>query len=271
MLRTFMRAAAISLGLATPVLSASVIATPVVAADLPAQPAPMQPVPPAAFTGWQFSLTPYSWAAGFDGDVGHGDRTLAHLNYDFSKIIDTLNFTVMGMAEARYGRFSLSSDLIYLRITDNFAVSRIGLNRSSVGVGLLQWTPLAGYAVFDDGRNRFELVAGVRVWSVKTLIDINLARYGGHEGERTKTWVDAVGGIRGRAFLSDNVFISGWALAGGGSSDYMWDVMAGIGYRFNDMFTATAGYRAEQVKFQQSGFVFDVAVHGPIVGVQINF
>lgn len=242
------------------------------AADLPASKTPVEPAAPAALNGgWQFSLTPYMWAAGIGGDVGHGDRTLAHLHYDFSKVINTLNFAAMGMAEARYGRFSLSSDLIYMRITDHVAMPRIGLERSRVGVGLLQWTPLAGYAVHDDGRSRLELVAGARVWSVKTIIGAEFARFGDHEAQRTKTWVDAVGGVRGQAFLTDNVFLSGWALAGGGGSDYMWDLMGGVGYRINSMFSATLGYRAQQVKFRQAGFLFDVAVHGPIAGVQIAF
>jgi hypothetical protein len=30
---------------------------------------------PPASGGWQFSLTPYFWAAGLDGDVGVGGRT----------------------------------------------------------------------------------------------------------------------------------------------------------------------------------------------------
>ena len=264
MLRKFTQFIAIGLMWGTSAMAA-------MAADLPARADPPAPVAPAASAGWQFSVTPYMWAAGVSGDVGHGDRTLAHLDYDFSKIINTLNFTAMGMAEARYGRFSLSSDLVYLRITDHVAMSRIGLARSRVGVGMLQWTPLAGYAIFDDGRSRLELVAGARVWSVKTLIGAEFVRFGDREAQRTKTWVDAVGGVRGQAFLTDSLFLSGWALAGGGGSDYMWDVMGGVGYRFNPMFSASLGYRAQQVKFRQSGFLFDVAVHGPIASVQVAF
>lgn len=242
------------------------------AADLPARTAPVSPVlPVAATSGWEFSLTPYTWMSGITGDVGLRNRTIAHMDYDFTKIVDTMNFAVMGLTELRYGRFSLSSDLIYLRVTDKFSASRVGLEQGKVGLGQLQWTPLAGYAVYQDGRNSLELVAGARFWSIKTIISADFARFGEHETERTTKWVDAVGGVRGKVFLNDNVFFSGWALAGGGGSDYMWDVMAGVGYRFNDMFSATAGYRAQQVKFSQGLFVFDVTVQGPMVGVQISF
>lgn len=244
----------------------------VMAADLPARAEPVEPVLQAPATSkWGASFTPYMWMAGIRGEIGHGGDTLAHMRYDFSKVIDNLNFSAMGVAELRYDRFSLSSDLIYLRLTDHFAVKRVGLNQGKVGVGMLQWTPLAGYALLQNGRNRLEIVAGARVWSVKTLIGAEFTRFGAHSAERTQTWVDAVGGLRGRAFLNDNFFLGGWALAGGGGSDYMWDMMGGVGYRFNDMFSATAGYRAQRVQFREAGFLFDVAVHGPIVGVQISF
>lgn len=240
-----------------------------IAADLPVQSAPVAPV--AVSSGWGFTLYPYTWASGMKGDVGFRNRTIAHVDYDFTKIIDTLNFVAMGAMEARYGRFSLSSDLLYLRITDKFSAARVGLDQGKIGLGQLQWTPLAGYAVYQDGRNSFELVAGARYWSIKSIISVDFARFGEHETQRTMAWVDAVGGVRGRVFLDDHFFLNGWALAGGGGSDYMWDVMAGVGYRFNDMFSATAGYRAQQVKFQQGNFVFDVTIQGPMLGMQVNF
>lgn len=242
------------------------------AADLPARPVPVASLAPAAVSNnWQLTLTPYMWATGINGDVGFRNRTIAHMDYDFSKILDTLNFAMMGLVELRNGRFSLSSDLIYMRVTDDFSAARVGVEQGQVSLKQLQWTPLAGYAVYQNGRDSLEIVAGARYWSVRAGVAADLVRFGQQETQRTVTWVDAVGGVRGRVFLNDNLFLNGWALAGGGGSAYLWDVMAGVGYRFNDMFSATAGYRAQQVKYRRSNFVFDVTVEGPMLGVQVNF
>jgi hypothetical protein len=59
--------------------------------------------------GWSFTVAPYFWAAGIEGDVGVGDRQ-AEIDVDFSEIRENLKFGAMMLAEARkdrYGIFSL--------------------------------------------------------------------------------------------------------------------------------------------------------------------
>ena len=45
----------------------------------------------------------------------------------------------------------------------------------------------------------------------------------------------------------------------GASSDFMWDLYAGIGYDFNDRFSAVLGYRGTGVDYENDGFLYDVA------------
>ena len=44
----------------------------------------------------------------------------------------------------------------------------------------------------------------------------------------------------------------------GASSDFMWDLYAGIGYDFNDRFSAVLGYRGTGVDYENDGFLYDV-------------
>jgi hypothetical protein len=77
--------------------------------------------------------------------------------------------------------------------------------------------------------------------------------------------------VRGNYSFTPKFFAVGWGLVGAGEADIDWDVMAGIGYRINDTFSATLGYRAPGVDYSKDGFVFDVVQQGPIMGLTIRF
>jgi hypothetical protein len=61
-------------------------------------------------------------------------------------------------------------------------------------------------------------------------------------------------------------------LVGAGEADIDWDVAGGLGYRINERFSATFGYRALGVDYSNDdGFLFDVVQQGPIMGLTIRF
>ncbi len=93
------------------------------------------------------------------------------------------------------------------------------------------------------------------------------------EFEDSATWVDPVVGLKGRASISPDFYVTGWALVGGFgvSSDLMWDVMGSVGYEFNDSFSMTAGYRVQSVDYHNNGFVYDVVQSGPMIGAVFKF
>jgi len=65
--------------------------------------------------------------------------------------------------------------------------------------------------------------------------------------------------------------LASWGLVGAGGADVDWDVAAVLGYRFNDRFSAVAGYRALGVDYSDDGFLFDVVQQGPILGITMHF
>jgi hypothetical protein len=85
------------------------------------------------------------------------------------------------------------------------------------------------------------------------------------------TWVDGLVGVRGRYDFNENWYLTGWGLIGAGGADLDWDVAGGLGYQFNDTWSAVAGYRALGVDYSNDGFVFDVVQQGPILGVVAKF
>ena len=64
-------------------------------------------------SGWTFTVSLYGWLAGLEGDVGAGGRT-AHVDASIGDILDNLDIAVMGLAEARYERFGVFTDLNYV-------------------------------------------------------------------------------------------------------------------------------------------------------------
>jgi len=93
-----------------PILCALLIAaSPVCAAELgPAEPS----------SRWEFSLTPYAWAINVNGDVTARGHT-ADVNEDFFQILEKSDslFAWMSYFEARKGRFSIFTDLVWMDLT----------------------------------------------------------------------------------------------------------------------------------------------------------
>lgn len=244
--------------------------SPASAADL-AQ--PPQPVPILEETPeWSFVVAPYFWMAGMTGDVAAFGSPPVHVDVPFSKILDSLDFAGMAVAEARYGRFSLSADLLFLKIsTDRTTPLGIVANQIQLGAKTFEFTALAGYSVIETPTAQLEIVAGARVWSVEETLSFNGGALSGLWLEDSASWVDAMGGIKGRANLTPKVYLTGWALAGGGGADSDWDVFGGVGYEFNERISGVLGYRAIGIDYQDGPFLFDVVIQGPVLGAVFRF
>lgn len=240
------------------------------AADL----TPLAPAPTAVQTssGWTYTVTPYAWFAGFSGDLGHGRLPSVHVDADFNDIFDHLDFAAMVTGEARYDRYSIFGDVIYIKLSADGDTPR-GVIANNVDVSAKTFAGLlgGGYALLDAPNGHLDIVGGARVWSVDTSLTLNGGLLGGSEHGVTKTWVDAVGGLRGNYFFTPRVYTTGWGLVGGGEAKIDWDVGAGVGYKFNDTISAIAGYRALGVDYDKDNFLFDVVQQGPILGVSVHF
>ncbi|MGB3389973.1 MAG: DUF481 domain-containing protein [Pseudaminobacter sp.] len=191
---------------------------------------------------------------------------------DFGDILDNLEFGAMVLGEARNDRYSIFGDIIYAKLSSDAATSR-GVFAERVDVTSETFAGLlgAGYSVLKDERSYLDVVAGVRVWDVRTEISLTGGILDGRSASDGETWVDGLVGVRGRYNINENFYLTGWGLVGAGDADVDWDVAAAIGYRFNDTFSALVGYRALGVDCDKDGFVFDVVQQGPIMGLVVHF
>lgn len=265
-------------------LLASALAIPVVidatAADLGVTPTP----PQAAQQGseWTFAVAPYFWAAGLQGDVGVFGVRPVHLDMSFGDIFDNLRFGGMLVGEAHNGTWGLFGDLIYVKIEDDTSVTRTvsgfpATLAASVETSSLTATILGEYRVLSQPSANVDVMAGARIWSVDNTIGVSLAVDGPPirdlSGSDGSTWVDPMVGIRGRVDINPSWYLTGWGMIGGfgAGSDLTWDVLATVGYQWNQKFSLVAGYRALGVDYENDGFVYDVVQHGPILGAVFRF
>jgi len=223
--------------------------------------------------GWTFSVTPYFWAAGLSGDVAGFGLPVVSIDADFKDVFDNLDFAAMAIVDARNDRYSIFGDIIYTKLGSDRATPR-GVLATTVDVTAETFAGLigAGYSVIDGPSGRLDVVGGIRVWSVDTKFSFSGALLDGRSFSDGATWVDGLVGLKGNYSITPQFYVTGWALVGAGGADIDWDVAGGIGYRINDRFSATAGYRALGVDYSDdSGFLFDAVQQGPIVGLTIRF
>jgi hypothetical protein len=223
---------------------------------------------------WVFTVAPYIWAAGLNGDVAQFGLPEVDVDVSFGDILDHFDIGLMGAAEARYGRFSLATDLLWVKLSDNKGTPH-GILADSVDATAetLMLTGAGAYSlIFEEGGN-LDILAGARLWSITTDLDFKGGLLDGVSGSDSSTWVDPIVGLKGRFDIGSDFYLTGWGIVGGFgvSSEFMWDAMGALGYQFSDGFSMIAGYRGVGVDYHNDGFVYDIVQHGPIIGAVFRF
>jgi len=216
--------------------------------------------PPAmAADSWSYSVTPYLWLPNVNGDlrydVPEGDGAL-DVELGPNDYLSNLQMTLMVSGEARKGRCSLVSDVVYLDFSGekskvrsiDFGDGEIPVD-ASVNVDTetslkgLEWTLAGGYALSDNPDATLDLIAGFRYLGLDTSAKWELtgtvtgpgagqsfARTGNVSTE-ADLW-DGIVGLRGRVKLGERWNMPYYADAGVGSSELTWQAMLGVTYSY---------------------------------------
>ena len=236
---------------------------------------------PAA-SEWRFSVAPYVWGAGLDGEVGIFNRQPIDVDLSFSDILENLKFAGMGIVEAHNGTWGILGDVTYVTTEAEESFERdLGLGNVSLNATLdtqtFIGTVMGEYRLVNSDAMSLDLLGGVRFWDVNLDVGATLALDGtpvasvsGSDGDN---WVDPMAGFKTRINTNSPLYFTGWALVGGGvfGSNVSWDAMGGIGYQWSDRFSTVLAYRAIGVDYENDGFVYDTVQHGAALGAVINF
>jgi hypothetical protein len=244
--------------------------------------APLLKSPATPANEWTFAVASYVWASGIKGDVGLFGQEPSSVDKSFGDLIKDFKFGGMAVAGLHNGTWGLFGDIMYARTRSDGSATRIvdkvPVALSAAGeTSSFTGTLMGEYRPYSTPAATLDLMAGMRLWSVDN--DINLALTAGgapiaqFSGSDGGTWVDPIIGIKGRFNIDDKWYLDGWAMIGGFgvASDVTWDVMANIGYHWNDKISFAVGYRAMGVDYSHGGFVYDVVQRGPVIGSVMKF
>ncbi|TCR65478.1 hypothetical protein [Bosea sp. BK604] len=241
------------------------------AADIPSarqEPAPPLPLAPRL----TFTAAAYLWATGIDGRL----RTLpplpaAQVSIGFDQVIKNFDGGIMGAGELAYDRYLLFFDVIASKISPNRIVYPAGYPAGvKIDSGSFIGLAAAGYRLIDDPAYSVDAFAGIRGFAMNNTLRVQLmpATLKLSDSEQ---WVDGVVGARLKLQLTKSLYATTIGFVGAGGSRYEWDVFGGLGYQFDERWSAFAGYRAMKVDYRNGSFIYDALQQGPVLGVSARF
>jgi len=211
-------------------------------------------------SSWSFTVTPYLWAAGLDGNTtADGVGSEIDTGYSFFSL-DNLDLTLAAAAEARKGRWTVLFDGLYVEFSDAFDRPAVDADAEISG-GFLE-TSAAYPALNVPG---LEAVFGMRYVALKSTVQL----IPGPSGSTRENWLDPLVGVRFQHAFNDrwSVSLRGDVGGFGVASELTTNVSAIFGLRLTDAMTLRFGYRALQMDFEDGGFVLDAIVQGYAVGL----
>lgn len=221
---------------------------------------------------WHFQVSPYLWIAGINGRAGVGDLIV---DVDSGLTDDNvhLNAGFMATFEARRNRLIVLTDLQY---------SNLGTERPTPGPLFSGATaefktfildPEVGYRVAanqEKGRS-LDLLGGIRIWHLRANLELDPGLLSARSASRSKNWVDAVFGARGRIAVSKRIVLVGKADLGGGGSQFTYQLFGGAAFNLSQRVSLIGAYRVLHVDYDKDNFLFDMSLTGPVIGVGFRF
>jgi len=210
---------------------------------------------------WTFDFSLYGLAAGMSGEVGVGPAN-ANVDFGFDKVVDNLEFAMMGKVRVGYDRWALTTDVIYMGL---------GASRNGASVDLDQWMvePTLSYRVCKY----CEVLAGVRYNNVSAEIRGPLGR----NPSGTQDWWDPIIGANlslplGKGFgFNVRGDIGGFGVG----SDFAWQAFPYFTWQFAKWGSLQAGYRWMSMDYETgsgaSQFKYDMLIQGPQLGFTFHF
>lgn len=236
---------------------------------------------------WRFSLDTWLWAMGINGTVGARGLQV-DVDSSFIDVLDESDslIGIMGRMEVGYDKWTLFADGFYTRIAVDDVSGPLGFGDVDVvnKLGLVDFGLM--YRVYE-GEARPEhtnepraLTLDAYVGGRYTTLEVELKPALLPDRQRDRDWIDPIVGAKLVAPLGERWELRLWGDIGGFgvSSDLTWSATALLGYGF-ELFNMHAsifgGYRAIGQDYSTgsaaNAFKWDVILHGPIIGLRLEF
>ncbi|HEY7688807.1 MAG TPA: hypothetical protein VH835_08950 [Dongiaceae bacterium] len=223
---------------------------------------------------WTFTVAPYVWFAGLEGDVAAiPGLPVASINASFGDIFEHLDPSLMLAGEVRNEQFGILFDIVYVHLSADGETPGPLFTGVDADIRNFIGTLEGAYRVVATENLKIDLLGGIRVWTVDTELSLGAGVLPARVAESKETWADPLVGVRARVDFGSGFFVNAWGNVGGfgAASDLTWDVYGGLGYEWNGWLSSIIGYRHLEVDYDHEGFLYDVSQSGPIIGAVLRF
>jgi hypothetical protein len=230
---------------------------------------------PADADEWQFSITPYLWAIGMNGDMTV-KGVESDVDENFSDILSNLDIALEAHFEVWKGKWGGFFDGTYVKLkTDAGTSDNIDITST---IGLVDFGGFYRVGTWPVGspENKgralsLDALVGGRYMDLKVKMDPEHLS----SRDQKKSWTDLIVGGRMIFDFSEKwSFILRGDIGGfgiSGSSDFTANGIGLVGWTFHPSWTLLGGYRALYQDYETGSgsneFKYDVTTHGPILGL----
>lgn len=226
--------------------------------------------PSAEEDGWTFTIAPYYWATGFDGQLTldgqeiEGDGTSDGFPRDYALS------GFLGHFEARRGPWALALSPVFLNVEADGDDTPPTDSDIEIGGAIVE-----GFVTHAIGRG-WQALAGARFYSLDTQVEVTIGGVPQPDLDAHRDWVDPILGLRFEPGLAERWTLSARADVGGFGvgSDFAWNATAVAGYRLGGVARAFLGYRVLDFDFADGSgserVEYDVRFAGPLIGLAFD-
>jgi hypothetical protein len=213
--------------------------------------------------GWNFTITPYAWLAGLEGETGVG-LAQAEIDKSFSDIVEDLDMAAMLALDANNGSFGFVGDMFFV---DLEAGSQTALGEFKGEMDQWILTAVPYFRVEADKDVTFDLGIGVRY--MDTDLEVTTPA---RSSSRSKAWASPLLFGRMNVPLGEKAFVNCSLDVGGFGveTDFMWQFVGAAGYAVSESVDLVLAYRHLDVDFEDGLFVYDVKTKGFALGARIE-
>lgn len=226
----------------------------------------------------ELRMTPYIWAAGFQGTLGVPNSSSSGLpgsrvDTSFGKLVDNIEITGGGMlmVDWRKGKWSLFGDWTYAALKSDvgspFGALYSGVEGQVKG-NVVQGA--VGYALLQEGETRVDVYGGLRYYDVNVLLRLQPGLLTQQSLTVSQAWTDGVIGTRYEGRMGGNWYETIQLDVGKGGSNFAAQGSVAIAYRYS-WGDITGGWRYLKADYEKNSFKYDVALSGPFLGASFRF
>ncbi len=214
---------------------------------------------------WNYHAEVYVLAA--DVDISARGQTATA---EFDDILDDLEFAFFGSLAAKRGQLALIMNILNVDVKASESNVRGPITTHvETELDTFVTTLAVGWEFYGNETTTLHSVVGARLLAMDTSLKVEVEPFAETGDSKSSDNWDAVVGIQGYANFSDDWYLSYYADAGAGASDFTWQASVSMVYRFSQ-FDVALGYQSIEWEFEDE-LLDDLQIAGPAIGLRFNW